>query len=240
MSTRVNRGAQHFALTCLLFPVACLAALPNAEHIEYQVSWNNIPAGQIQQNLTRQTDGSYLLDTKARTNSFVSMFYKLASAQTSRFKLVDQQLQVLDYQHTNQGKEPFPRHARFDWGNMTVSMQNEDGKKTQAFTTNTFDPNTLILQLRLFPATISQHFTVLDGKSSKRIQVREVPSAPVKTEMGVFEVQCLQQMDEDQRDPEKQRVATVCFSKDARRLPVELRYHTKYGDMLGRITRANP
>ncbi|WP_028989217.1 DUF3108 domain-containing protein [Thermithiobacillus tepidarius DSM 3134] len=224
------------ALGLALAGQAAAVSLPRSETLTYQVTWNGIPAGTIQQTLERQGDGTYRLTANAETNRVVNVFYRLDSDQQSLFKVNDERLQVLRYEHVNQGKEPFPRSARFDWNDKVAHLDNEDGRKDVPINAYTYDPNTLIQQLRFFPDSIRHPFVVVDGKNSKKLQIKDLGTASISTRAGNFEAQCVQQVDLQQNDPNKKRVASVCYSNDARRLPVELRYHTKYGDIIARLS----
>ena len=236
---------KHFLTTGLAFTMlmggaaagqAASTALPVYEQLEYQVSWNGLPAGTLQQTLKRQSNGSYLLTVTANTNRAVNIFYRLDSDQTSLFRLTGDRLQVLRYTHQNKGSEPFPREVRFDWEQMQAHMKNEkDGRKDVPITRDTYDPNTLIQQIRFFPASVKDPFMVVDGKSNKRLQIKDLGVNRIHTSAGEFAVRCVEQVDVQQDNPDKKRVASICYSQDERHLPVELRFHSKYGDFVARL-----
>lgn len=210
--------------------------LPVYEQLDYQVSWNGLPAGTLVQTLKRQPNGTYLLKVTANTNRAVNIFYRLDSDQESLFRVIGNHLQVLRYTHQNKGSEPFPRDVRFNWHTMQAHMKNEkNGNEEIPITRDTYDPNTLIQQIRFFPDSVNSPFTVVDGKDSKRLQIKDLGVNRIRTSAGEFGVRCVEQVDMKQNDPDKKRVASICYSQDERHLPVELRFHSKYGDFVARL-----
>lgn len=228
-------GLISIGLATGLIQTAEAASLPNSEELTYKVTWRGLPAGTIKQDLEKTADGTYRLTVTAISNRMVNLFYHLDSQQTSVFKVREDGLQELHYKHISKGKEAFPRDVRFDWHAKLAHLKNEDGQRDIPLSTNMLDPNALNQQLRFFPDSIGAPFVSVDGKSTKHIQVRNMGIHSIDTPAGEFEAQCLEQVDAKQTDPEKKRAVSICYSNDARRLPVEIRLHSRYGDIIAHL-----
>lgn len=217
----------------LLPPALRAAPLPQSELLTYKVTWKGIPAGTITQDLQKTGNATYRLTVTAESNGFVNMFYRLDSFQQSVFEVSGDRLRELNYEHINKGKEPFPRHVVFDWRQDVAHLKNEDGRRDVPLTPYTFDPNTLTQQLRFFPDSVAQPYISLDGKNTKNLNIQKLGTRRINTPAGTFEAQCLRQAD---KNPANKRSVSVCFSNDARRLPVEIRFESPYGDFVAHLT----
>lgn len=104
---------------CLLFglllalPGWVVAGLP-PEKFEYDVSKNDFSLGSTQREFRQLDTGLYEMQAITEAEGFVALFFSETVRETSRFRLVDDQVQPLHYRYHKNGKKPETFEVDFD------------------------------------------------------------------------------------------------------------------------------
>lgn len=221
-------------------------AIVPGETLEYGVKWEFVPAGRAKMQIRcdrLQDRPVYRFVLKARTNSFVSLFYKLRERIDS-YTATDMGRSYL-YKERNKGSEKKKIVVSFDWTDM-VARHTDFGKdrKRVSITAGTLDPLASLYAFRtrdLRPGAViempvsdgEKHFTakaVVAGRERIEVNGREYETYVVKPDVnyfgGVFE---------ESEDP----ALTVWLTADERKVPVRVDVKVAIGSVVAELESVN-
>lgn len=95
------------------FPVAANPGLPTLD-IEYRVSKDGFNLGGNRRTLRKTGDKEYTAQAVTRAEGFAALFVSDTVHETSRFRLVDGQIQPLHYRYHKKGKDPETFEVDYD------------------------------------------------------------------------------------------------------------------------------
>jgi hypothetical protein len=183
------------ALLVLAPGAAALAApLPAHPHrLEYRVAWNGIPAADATVAITpgeRAGQPSLDVETRARTNAFVDLFWSFRGTAKTTMLAADLTPVEFRYQRTMAGT-PYLTWVDFDREDhraRSVYLRGDKKKELEVDAANVVDPITAVFRARLSGAGPGdvRRYEVFTGEASYRVQLSIVAMDEIDVPAGHF------------------------------------------------------
>ena len=186
----------------------------------YSIGRNDFRIGDASFSLTQNQDGTYTYTSVSKAAGLVSLFVSDVVTETSRFKVMDGELQSLQYtyEHTGNDKDK-KENIRFDW-DKHVAHSNEGGKQhTLPLTAGTYDRllAQLAVSVNLEAGKTVGEYRVLDHNEISIYHMQPQGDTDLKTPAGEYKV-----IDMVRKVPKKNRVTTFWLAPKLDYLPVQM------------------
>ena len=235
---RHSRRLVAFATAAFVLVTAALAAaapLPaHPRRLEYRVAWNGIPAADAIVAITpgeRAGQPSLDVETQARTNAFVDLFWSFRGTAKTTMLADDLTPVEFRYQRTMAGT-PYLTWVDFDQqGNRarSVYLRGSKKKEFEVPAADVVDPITAVFRARLSgagPGDVRQ-YEVFTGEKSYRIQLTVAAAEEIDVPAGRFRalrvVPEVWQMGEKAALDTRLRGATIWVADDPLRTLLRIR-----------------
>lgn len=184
------------AAALLLATAAAAAASPLPAHprrLEYRVAWNGIPAAAATVAVVageRAGQPSLEVETRARTNAFVDLFWSFRGTARTTMLAADLTPVEFTYQRTMAGT-PYLTRVDFDRAGHrahSVYMRGSRRKQLEVHADDVVDPITAVFRARLSGAGPGdvRRYEVFTGEASYRVQLTIVAADEVDVPAGHF------------------------------------------------------
>lgn len=217
-------------LFTLLFPLLTMAAalpagyahagLPDQLALNYSLRYGSLTVGASTRTLKRQEDGSYRHALHTVPLGMARMFTSAEWYEEGHFRVVDNQVQPLNYLKYRVGaKKPRRNSAQFDWDKGRIHYSTGMDLPLPA---GSQDQGSLLFSLMLNPPTGTKTHTLplSSAKKLARYDYRYLRSEEVETPAGRFNAIVIQWVPHPPSD-ETERV-TAWLASDKNHIPVKL------------------
>ncbi|HSP98068.1 MAG TPA: DUF3108 domain-containing protein [Candidatus Dormibacteraeota bacterium] len=182
------------ALVLATAAAAAASALPaHPRRLEYRVAWNGIPAADASVAITpgeRAGQASLDVETRARTNAFVDLFWSFRGTAKTTMLAADLTPVEFTYQRTMAGT-PYLTWVHFDRADNrahSIYLRGSKRKQLDVDAHDVVDPITAVFRARLSGAGPGdvRRYDIFTGEASYRVQLTVVAPEEVDVPAGHF------------------------------------------------------
>jgi len=176
-----------FALMALL-PTLAVAAPPSFVKATFEMYRNNLLLGRVEETFT-SSKGKYQIESDAKPEGLATLLGKHRLTRVSKGAVTAQGLKPEFYEEKQtSGQKEKIRSAHFDWGNSTITLNNNGKTETLALERGTQDWSSLFYQFFFrAPKKETMTATVADGRRVQSYHYQFVDETDVTTDAGKFE-----------------------------------------------------
>jgi len=223
-----------------------ISAFFPGERLTYCIKWGYIPAGhswlEILPNKTMDNEPVFHFQLKAKTNSFVSKFYKVDD-QINSYVSISSNQTVHYAKKVREGRTKRDIVVQFDLNKQTAQYSNFNKPKAPiSIPEHTFDPLSAFYYVRLFAPGHTKDLiaSVTDGKKCVVGKVHYIRQEKISVPLGSFDTWLVEPDIKDVGGVfEKSTDAKIqiWITNDERRIPVRLRSKVIVGSFYAELTK---
>jgi uncharacterized protein DUF3108 len=181
-------------LITLSFSISTVYAsdsLPPLFEASYSLYRDGVEVGELYRSLSKGSDQEYIYRSTSQTTGLVSLFYKLQIIEESRWKIIDDQLQTIEYNyHRLKKKKTRNIKTIFNWKEMQAA--NIENKKKSIINLKRGMLDKLNYQIEIMRTLMkNKHpitYTIIDSNKIKTYNFEFFGNESIETPLGKFEI----------------------------------------------------
>tara|TARA_R110000782_G_scaffold188367_10_gene278413 strand:- start:6422 stop:7117 length:696 start_codon:yes stop_codon:yes gene_type:complete len=156
----------------------------------YSLYRDGTEVGELNRKLSKGSDGAYVYQSTNQTTGLVSLFYKLETTEESRWRVIENQLQTIEYNyHRLKNKKIRDIKTVFNWKTMQATNIENHTESIINLESGMFDKLNYQIEIMRalkkgkYPIT----YTIIDSNKIKTYNFEFLGNETIETPLGTFE-----------------------------------------------------